>query len=401
MPVSTLERTGPAVSVDQFDRLTAGLVPHSFPSVDDVQSAADLLRLRHGMHVGDVSDGAHLAYLALSPGTVAVRLRDVGRMDLSDGLDVDALERLAGAASTGLEEPAQGALFDLEAPSGPRRAITEWSRGSRRRMVRTIAELDYSGWADDGGVLAMVTFTLPGAWELVAPTGQSFKGLIDVFRKRWIRKIGPWRGLWKLEFQERGAPHMHTLMRVPATVGGERFEHWLSQTWADVCLAGIEDDDVRHAYEAAGEYGRHVLAGTGVDFSGVKFSDPRRTAIYFLKHSAKTTDNKEYQHIVPDWWQGEGAGPGRFWGVWGLRRAVVEVIVDWRTMVHARRVLRHVAKAGRSAATISRLRAADEREAIWAMPRQRVPSLTTAGGWVLVNDGLALAYDLGRYLDQL
>ena len=269
-------------------------------------------------------------------------------------------------------------------------------------MVRTIAELDLSDWADDGGNLALVTWTLPGWWEVLAPRGEDMKQLLRVFRLRWTRAgVGPWRGMWKLEFQGRGAPHIHALMRVPAKVGDELFEAWLARTWADVCLDSLSDRDAL-AYIDLGEYDKHLRKGADLSWSGVRFSDPRRTAIYFLKHSAPGdgTGSKEYQHTVPDIWQAEDAGPGRFWGVWGLSRARTEVAVDWRTFTQARRVLRHVARAAAARTAMGRLRAAGDPGAVWTMrrPRQRGGFGAVGGGWVLVNDAVALAYDLGRAL---
>lgn len=376
-----------------FDAVVAGFEAVRFASVDDVTACADALQVRVGMHAGPTPGGDVRAYLRVSPGTVAVRLGAVGQM-----VEVDALERLANGVGARALEP-ELVLFDLEPTKGSRAAITAWSSGSRRRMVRAIAELDLSGWADDGGVLCLVTFTLPDWWQTIAPTGQQFKQLVRILRERWCRSVGlPWRGLWKLEFQHRGAPHMHTLMRVPAMVGAERFEDWIRRTWADVC-AGSLADDVRAAYVAAGEYGRHLARGVDLSWSGVKFSDPRRTSIYFLKHSATSGgSSKEYQNIVPDEWSGEGAGPGRFWGVWGLRPAVAELTLDWASMIRARRILRGVAR-GRAAQTeISRAHGADNAGAVWSMRKRRARSLTTSGGWVLVNDGVSLAYELGRAL---
>jgi hypothetical protein len=335
-----------------------------------------------------------VALLQVSPGTSAVRTMTV------HGLD----------AAEAPEDP-QGTLFELDEISQTRAAITAWSPGSRRRMVRTIAELDYSGWARDGGDLAMVTLTLPGWWEIVAPDGRRFKQLLDTFRKRWTREVGiPWRGLWKLEFQRRGAPHLHALMRVPALVGQLEFEWWLSLTWAEICADSLAPRD-RAAYVQLGEADRHVLAGTGVDFGeAVRYSDPRRTSIYFLKHSTKTEDSKEYQHIVPELWSAPDCGPGRFWGYWGLRRAVVEVELPWGNFVRARRILRHVARGQAAAIALSRLRAGDDRTStdlragrplagVMQMKRPKVRSLgARGGGWVLVNDGVSFAYDLARAL---
>lgn len=400
--------TRPAEALGQ---LAAGLVPHSYAGTDDVEAMAERLRSRIGVEAR-ARLGAHYA-VRLSPGTLAVRSRVVGFDVAEPARDYTLF------AATGEKDTTRAAK---------RGAITEWSRDSRARMVRAVAELDYSTWHLDGGVLAMVTFTLPGDWQRVAPTGRDFKRLIDLMRKRWVRAVGPWRGLWKLEFQRRGAPHLHALMRVPALVAGERFETWLSRTWAEVVAADDDDcyrcwgrrsgrcridcTDEAHAGPCDGctcdvpdtERSRHLRAGTAVDFSGVRFSDPRRTAIYFLKHSAKTSDGKEYQHIVPEAWRGEGKGPGRFWGVWGLRRAVGEVWMDRTTWVRARRILRHIARASAARSELARLR--HEHRDMWeharalvTMRRPRGPSgLRQAGGWVLVNDGVAAAFDVGRAL---
>lgn len=359
--------------VDGWTGILARLDPHVFASRDDVESVAATLVPVLGLRTGAGFNGQR-AFLALSPGTVALRVQTV------HGLDVAAAPEPDGE---------QGVLFDDVDEETGRGVIGEWSSGSRRRMARTIAELDYSRWHEDGGILAMVTLTLPGDWLTVAPTGRAFKRMIEVFRRRWTRAVGPWRGLWKLEFQRRGAPHLHALMRVPATVGGRRFEEWLSATWADVVN---HPDPVERA--------KHLAAGTRVDFSGMRFSDPRRTALYFAKHSAKTLDDKEYQHVVPEAWRAEGAGPGRFWGVWGLSRATAEVEVDWQTFVRARRILRHVARARAAETEMSRLRASGRSDAVWTMRRQRPRGGFGAvgGGFVLVNDGLTLAQAVGRAL---
>lgn len=396
---------GPAVD-QQFDQITAGLASPSFASRDDVESVAALLRARVGR--GSLWQDGPQAQLLVSAGTIAIRL-GAGR-EATDPTDLGGDYTVAPGPVPGSRGPQvdhleQGALFDVEEEPVTRGAITKWSPASRRRMVRAIAELDLSAWADDGGTLCMGTLTLPGWWQVVAPTGAGFKRLIELLRRRWVRNVGlPWRGLWKLEFQGRGAPHLHVLWRVPALVDGQRFEDWLARTWADICLEAITVPHLRAMYLRCGHYDRHVARGTDLSWSGVRFSDPRRTSVYFLKHASKSSGSKEYQHVVPALWQHEGAGPGRFWGVWGLSRAVAAVPLEWQTMHTARRFLRHLARSQRAKIAMDRLRAehgagTDElRHALVGMRRERVRSLGTAGGWVLLNDGLATALELGRAL---
>ncbi|GAB4939855.1 hypothetical protein MAHJHV49_00430 [Mycobacterium avium subsp. hominissuis] len=216
----------------------------------------------------------------------------------------------------------------------PRRVITEWSRKSRAAMCRTFAELDYTPLVESGRVPAMVTLTYPGDWESVAPDGASVKRHMVLWRKRFQREWGePARYIWKLEFQRRGAPHIHLWMAPPQVSGrsGRRFWEWLSQEWADIVA---HPDPVQRA--------RHLLAGTAVDvLNGLRACDPKRLAIYFTKHSSPNTQgDKEYQHIVPDAWRKPGHGPGRFWGVHGLQRATAVVEIAQDAYLKARRVIR-------------------------------------------------------------
>lgn len=358
---------------------------------------------------GRAPEGSY-ASLLVAPGTVRLKFSNACTWVGDESVPMaDERRRLAGLRQlvrAGLVTAPD--LVNEVKDKGPRR-VTEWSRASRNRMHRTIGELDFSEWAQRSGgctVLAMVTLTLPREWQRVAPNGRAMKRIMEVFRRRWIRQIGPWIGLWKLEFQERGAPHVHYLLRVPAMVGDERFENWLSMTWADICRRAVPVED-RRRWVSSGEYARHLSAGTGVDFSGVKFSDPRRTAIYFGKHSAKSQDNKEYQHVVPSEWRENG--PGRFWGHFGLPRAVSGLVLREDEFAVVARALRSV-RRGRAASTaIGRLRReyADDdagfRAAVLAMRRVKVKGLGTSGrrtvgGAVLVNDGVGLARDLTRLL---
>jgi hypothetical protein len=212
--------------------------------------------------------------------------------------------------------------------------ITEWSRKSRSAMCRTFAELDYSPLVESGRVPAMVTLTYPGDWEVVAPDGASVKRHMVLWRKRFQREYGDLaRYIWKLEFQRRGAPHIHLWLAPPISPGrsGRGFAQWLSETWAQI----VDHPDAEQKV-------RHRLAGTAIDVrNGLKACDPKRLAIYFTKHSSPNLHgDKEYQHIVPDLWRQPGRGPGRFWGVYGLKKAITVVEVAQDAYLAARRIVR-------------------------------------------------------------
>jgi hypothetical protein len=294
-----------------------------------------------------------------------------------------------------------GELITEERLNAAHREITKWSKKSRMRMVRTLAELVYTDWAKEDEVLAMVTLTLPGDWLTVAPDGKVFKKLFKAFEARCRRALGSWKNLWKLEFQGRGAPHIHLLMAIPAFVGAVKFETWLSQTWADVV-----------AHPDPEEYEKHLLAGTGVDYSGSSYTDPRRIALYFLGHSAKTTDGKEYQHVVPEEWHGVGMGPGRFWGVPGFVKAIVSLEIDIKDFYRIARQLRKL-KRSRDWLTgkkrmegyarkqgVASISAVDVR---WRKDKSQSLGATgkLRGGWVLLNDALAVTMQLTEWLHSM
>ncbi|MHA0289083.1 rolling circle replication-associated protein [Mycobacterium sp. C3-094] len=287
--------------------------------------------------------------------------------------------------------------------------ITEWSRKSRSSMCRTFAELDYSPLMESGRVPAMVTLTYPGDWEVVAPDGASVKRHMVVWRKRFQREYGePARYIWKLEFQRRGAPHIHLWMAPPMSPGrsGLGFAQWLSETWAQI----VDHPD-------AVQKARHLLAGTAIDVrNGLKACDPKRLAIYFAKHSSPNLQgDKEYQHIVPELWREPGKGPGRFWGVHGLKKAIAVVEVGQDAYLAARRIVRrwsrNQAVCGDSASrfptavvprTATRLvNRIDRDTGVVACRRiRRRRTLCNqgglAGGYALVNDGPAFAAQLAR-----
>ena len=293
---------------------------------------------------------------------------------------------------TASEQPGTGAV------------ITEWSRKSRSSMCRTFAELDYSPLVESGRVPAMVTLTYPGDWEVVAPDGASVKRHMVLWRKRFQREYGePARYIWKLEFQRRGAPHIHLWMAPPISPGrsGRGFAQWLSETWTQV----VDHPDKE-------QKARHRLAGTAIDVkNGLKACDPKRLAIYFTKHSSPNLGgDKEYQHIVPELWRQAGRGPGRFWGVYGLKKAIAVAEVGQDAYLAARRIVRRWSRCqavyGDSSSrfpsavvprTATGLVSRVERDS-GRVTHRRVRRRRTlcnqcglAGGYALVNDGPGFA----------
>ena len=397
---------GTVESADRADWSAADALGLRFPSPEMAASAAALFDQAEPWAVGRDLRGVELESgrfrITVGPGVVRLGWTKPVRAEKAAERAVDR-HRLDVAAEV---DRIKAGRDEAEPPG---RSITEWSRKSRSAMCRTFAELDYTPLVESGRVPPMITFTYPGDWEVVAPDGANVKRHMILWRKRFQREYGePARYIWKLEFQARGAPHIHLWTAPPQTAGrsGLTFRDWLSRTWTDI----VAHPDPEHR-------ARHLLAGTAVDIlNGLRACDPKRLAIYFTKHSSPNqSGDKEYQHIVPALWRQPGRGPGRFWGVYGLKKAIAAVEIIQDAYLAARRIVRrwsrNQAVYGDSASRFPT--AVVPRTATRLVPRvgggtgvvvhRRVRRRRTlcnqgglAGGYALVNDGPGFAAQLAR-----
>lgn len=363
-------------------------------------------------------------YLEVGPGVVAFGRRDPARRQRG------ALEREHEAREARHRQlVARELAGDGPEPEGGVDRVRSWSRKSRARMTRRLAELDYAPLFDQGDP-TMVTLTLPGDWLTVAPSARVARRMIDRWRKRFERDWDrPLIGVWKREFQERGAPHWHIFMVAPTgtTRAGETFQEWLSRSWAEVVgAASCGAPDAVWGVSAAGHPGiiccerhRHLAAGTGIDDAeGARAADPRRLAVYFSKHGSFAA--KDRQNDAPWEWLHEpecadrgcegcaDEGIGRFWGVWRLRRAVASVEIAEDRAAAARRTASRWASANGYYTRVKRWRKVTtvDRETgeigfRWRRrsTRVRVRRLTGPAGYLVVNDGPGFAAQLARAAD--
>jgi hypothetical protein len=370
--------------------------------------------------------------ITISPGAVSVGSKDLARAERTYDRQAGYVDEATGEVRTGRAHRAIDVNAAMRTMSAddltrlaayveehgcfpwesdiPVREITEWSRRSRARMFRTFCELDFGPLLEREGIPAMVTLTYPGDWLTVAPSGKAVKRHLKAFRKRWERAWGQQiLAIWKEEFQDRGAPHIHLFTVVPdgRSPEGEHFRQWLSAAWADV--VGHPDPEERR---------KHGLAGTGVDYAvGLRSRDPRRIAVYFSKHGLFGA--KEYQNEVPPEWKEPGRGPGRFWGFWGLKKCTAVVELAPHAAALAARTMRRWAHAqgvtyetsvprtrggavqadgaviGLAGAELVEARKPRKRKV-----RRRTKRMRNGRGWVALNDAPAFALDLARYLDS-
>lgn len=149
--------------------------------------------------------------------------------------------------------------------------IRGFSDSSRTRMRQTLQRLKQS----TGGLFVTLTYHESN------PTGREVKrhlhAFVQALRRRWdgLR----WSMVWRLEYQKRGAPHLHLL------IARVRFEHkeWVKATWHRI--TGEVSDS-------------HAAMGAWVE----RWPPGRKLSSYVAKYMAKDGG-------VPAGWQ------GRIWGV--------------------------------------------------------------------------------------
>lgn len=98
--------------------------------------------------------------------------------------------------------------------------VTEFSRSSRMRLAFVASNTDVE-------FNKMITLTYP---KVYPRDGKEVKSHLKSFMKRLRRRYGNFSYLWFLEFQMRGAPHFHILVRLAERVQYE----WVEQSWCEV-----------------------------------------------------------------------------------------------------------------------------------------------------------------------
>jgi hypothetical protein len=329
----------------------------------------------------------------VAPGMIQIRVSDPRSKDPKAGepmLDEDDLTDV---------EPVQGDLLaflneDDDDDDGAELAgiVRTFSRGSKRRLGRTIASIDWADVILVGDRLALVTLTYPGDWRTVCPKPAYAYRHLRALAKRFNRATGRnLTAVWKREFQRRGAPHFHLLAPLPTHVGAEPVREWFARNWYEVVGSGDE---------------RHRNAGTGVDWSeGLRMMDANRAAAYFTGYSAGKQDGKAYQDEAPDDWANDNGSVGRWWGTIGVEKTTAWARVTDQQIVGTKRLLRGVLNSQKRTrtATVRRTdRATGEIRYRRVRRRYRLSSLKgrSAGCTFLTNDGPALTIAIARALDQ-
>lgn len=205
---------------------------------------------------------------------------------------------------------------------GERQECKGFSDNSRRRLIQKMAQ-----WNLTGLFLYFVTLTYP---RLYTTDPKIWKRDLDVLTKRLKRKypemVG---GCWKLEFQQRGAPHYHAIIAVNGSCRNlTMFRMQIAEMWAEIVADGyrMSGGDME-AY--APEKEKHLKSGTGVE----AVQGRKQLMAYVAKYLGKVDQNN-----VPDNW-------GRTWGFRNINGTLdfspVEVVeLDYSEAVSLKRCIR-------------------------------------------------------------
>lgn len=202
------------------------------------------------------------------------------------------------------KEPVQEMAHAIPA----RGVIRKFSSGSRRRMMQSMAKIDKRE--------VLPNFLTVTYGEDFPTSAVRVKRDLDVFGKALRREYPGICFFWRMEFQKRGAPHLHFLIwggPVIVKVKGANIEtfHRLAYLWVQTIDGTCKELDASTRYE-------RIESDRGVYF-------------YLSKYLAKVEQSEGSEGDIADL-------PGRFWGVIGrerladlINRVIVKVHV-WHWM---------------------------------------------------------------------
>jgi hypothetical protein len=154
-----------------------------------------------------------------------------------------------------------------------RGAISGFSSKAARRLRRTFISSFVPGW-----VLWSVTLTTHRNC-----TPDEFRAIVKRFRNRLMARV--WVGIWRVELQRRGAPHLHVAFWLPPGVGlGDVRREWLGSS-------GESGDEAAR---------RQAVVGREIP------ADESGWAVYMALHDGK------HKAEQLGW-------KGKQWGVWNAR----------------------------------------------------------------------------------
>ncbi len=203
------------------------------------------------------------------------------------------------------------------APKRERGDIIGFSKKSRYRMQKRMNRLDFNNLQN----LYSVTLTYPKRFP---EDGETHKTDLDVMLKRFKRRFGKdIEYLWKLEFQKRGAPHYHILIRLPKKYKLPYLQKWLGKNWYEVAQRFWDEKQTNHL--DAGTQFKELTSREG--------KNSIKSAAYYLCKYINKEEESTPKH------------QGRYWGYsrnWGV--LLHEAELTGRELIQFRRLVKKYVK---------------------------------------------------------
>jgi len=229
-----------------------------------------------------------------------------------------------------------GSRAGLPGESTAGRVSLTWSARSQRSMRFLFSALP---WEMLGARPAMITLTYPGEWQLYVPNSEVLRHHREAFKERWRKRFGPPVGVWIVEFQRRGAPHLHMYLGLPDAVTDEDYRQLQERTmrrkrreldvgpykarWQTPPVSGEFGEWLRRAWWEVVGSGLPAHWKRGVDvavafFSEQAESEANRTKVgdYFWRESGKWKQKRPPEDF----------GSLKFYGHWGQKEGFNPVV---------------------------------------------------------------------------
>lgn len=181
-------------------------------------------------------------------------------------------------------------LQSRHAPASRRGKIFHFSRKSRKRLLELTARLDLNRVV---GRFPAIFITLTYGQSF--PSAKLAKTHLRAFLER-LRRLAPASsGIWRLEFQERGAPHYHLIMFNLPYID----KYTIATMWAEII--GQEYQDIKPPLLPRAPFTRIEA-----------IRQPRKVMSYVAKYVAKVSSPCGFNNLPYPHANGE---TGRFWGI--------------------------------------------------------------------------------------
>jgi hypothetical protein len=196
--------------------------------------------------------------------------------------------------------------------------LQDRSRGKRGSIVKlsghSYIRLAFTAAQSTVAFQSMLTLTYGEQFPVY---GLEVKKHLRLMMQWLVRRFGSYSYLWFLEFQRRGAMHIHLLTTLPAP--GENRRRMMANKWASIQdlqdwpYSRIRDKKLFHVKQSSLDFNEHPTVWEPIK----KIDGGQRYAVKYA--------TKAYQKKPPTWIK----APGRFWGCSGdVKPSTPSAIVD-------------------------------------------------------------------------